>query len=63
MILKDGNYIYLIFYFLYIFQKFILNFFVDLPFNTTFDFKFSCSTGDELNLVYHKNSNNCVLIN
>ena len=34
-----------------------------VPFNSTFKLKFSCSSGDECNLVYNKNSNNCALVN
>ena len=36
------------------FQKIILKNLVELPINTTFDLKFSCSTGDEWNHVYNK---------
>ena len=36
------------------FKKFILKYLVELPIRTTFDLKFSCSTGDEWNLVYNK---------
>ena len=35
------------------FKKFIIKNLVQLPINTTFDIKISCSTGDELNLVYY----------
>ena len=34
---------------------------VFLPFNSTFELKFSSSTGDEWNLIYNKNSNNYIL--
>ena len=36
---------------------------VELPFNLTFDLKFSCSTGDKRNLLYNKTSNKFILIN
>ena len=58
MILEDGNNIYSIFDFLYIFKKGILKNLVEFPINTTFDLKFSCSTVDEWNLVYNKKNNN-----
>ena len=63
MILEDGNNIYLVFYFLHIFKKLILKNLVELPFISTFYVKFSCSTGDEWNFVYNKNSDNCLFIN
>ena len=53
MIVEDGNNIDSIFYFLHISKK-ELKILVELPINTTFDLKFSCSTGDEWNLVYNK---------
>ena len=62
MILDDGNNIYSIFYSSHIFKKCIFKKLVELPFNSTFDLTFSCSTGDEWNLVYNKNSSNCILI-
>ena len=36
------------------FKKYILKNLVELPINTTFDLKLSCSTGDEWNLEYNK---------
>ena len=60
---QDGNNIYFIFYLLPIFKKFILKNLVELPFNITFELKFSCSTGDEWNILYNKNSKNYMLIN
>ena len=44
------------------FQKKYIKNLVELPVNKTFDLKFSCSTGDEWNLVYNK-INNCIPIN
>ena len=47
-------------------QKFtsVLNFFlVELPCNSNFKLKISCSTRDECNLFYNTNSNNCTLSN
>ena len=44
------------------FQKNFLKNLVELPVNKTFDLTFSCSTGDEWNLVYNK-INNCIPIN
>ena len=44
-------------------QKMIYKNLVELPINTTFDLKFSCSTGDEWNPVYNKNNNNFITIN
>ena len=35
-------------------RKCIFKISVELPINTTFDLKFSCSTGDEWNVVYNK---------
>ena len=36
---------------------------VELPCNSNFNLKISCSTRDECNLFYNKNSNNCTLSN
>ena len=36
------------------FKKLLLKNLIELPINTTFDLKFSCSTGDKWNLVYNK---------
>ena len=63
VILEDGNNIYLIFYILHIVKKCNLKTLFELLFNSTVNLKFSCSTKDELNLVYDKISNNCILIN
>ena len=52
-----------ILFFTHLPKKIILKNLVELPFNSTFDFKYLCSTGDEWNLVYNKNNNNCTLIN
>ena len=46
MILESINNIYLKFYFLHIFKKNALKIVVELPFNSTFKLKFSCSIGD-----------------
>ena len=35
-------------------KKCILKNLIELPIKTTLDLKFSCSTGDEWNLVYNK---------
>ena len=35
------------------FKKYILKNLVELPIDTTFDLKFSCSTGDEWSPVYN----------
>ena len=43
-------------------QKMYLKNIVELTFNLTFDHKFSCSTGYKFNLLYNKNSHNCILI-
>ena len=45
------------------FKQFILKNLVELPINSTFDLKFSCSTGNERNLVYNTYNNNCIPIN
>ena len=58
-----GNIIILNFILLHTLKKFNFENLVELPFNSTFDLKFSCSTRDEWNLTYNKNSNNCILIN
>ena len=36
---------------------------VELPCNSNFKFKISCSTRDECNLLYNKIGNNCTLSN
>ena len=54
MILEDGNNIYSIFYFCTLQKKIYLKKLVEFLINTTFHLTFSCSTGDEWNLVYNK---------
>ena len=46
-----------------IFKSVFKKILVELPCNSNFKLKFSCSTRDECNLVYNKNSNNCILAN
>ena len=44
--------------------KSVFNFFlVELPCNSNFKLKTSCSTRDECNLLHNKISNNCTLAN
>ena len=52
-----------ILFFTHLRKKTILKNLNELPFKSTFDVKFSCSTGVDWNLVYNKSSNNCILIN
>ena len=46
-----------------VFKNVLKNFLVELPCNSNFKLKISCSTRDECNLFYNKNSNNCTLSN
>ena len=46
-----------------VFKSVFKFFLVELPFNSNFKLKISCSTRDECNLVYNKISNNCTLSN
>ena len=46
-----------------VFKSVLKNFLVELPCNSNFKVKISCSTRDECNLLYNKISNNCTLSN
>ena len=46
-----------------VFKSVSIFFLVELPFNSNFKLKNSCSTRDECNLVYNKISYNCTLSN
>ena len=62
MTFEDGNNMYFMFYFYKSSKKFTLKNLLELLFNSTFRLKFSCSTTNEWNLVYNKNSNNYILV-
>ena len=44
-----------------VFKSVFKKFLVELPCNSNFKLKISCSTRDECNLFYNKNTNNCTL--
>ena len=46
-----------------VFKSVVKKILVELPCNSNFKLKISCSTRDECNLFYNKIGNNCTLLN